>query len=71
MEGNVQELTQLPNTFRSRHQREIRTHLKQRYQNQNNYKNINEDTQEMLQLQPTRGSENISATRYIGTRILR
>ena len=34
-EGNGQESIQLPNTFRQRHQRERRTHLKQRHHNQN------------------------------------
>ena len=33
--GNGQESIQSPNTFRQRHQRERRTHLKQRYHNQN------------------------------------
>ena len=33
-EGNDQESIQLPNTFRPRHQRERRTHLKQRHHNQ-------------------------------------
>ena len=34
-EGNDQEPIQLPNIFRPRHQRERRTHLKQRHRNQN------------------------------------
>ena len=34
-EGYDQESIQLPNTFRLRHQRERRTHLKQRHHNQN------------------------------------
>ena len=34
-EGNDQESIQVPNTFRPRHQRERRTHLKQRHHNQN------------------------------------
>ena len=34
-EGNYQESIQLPNTFRPRHQRERRTHLKQQHRNQN------------------------------------
>ena len=33
-EGNDQESIQLPNTFRPRHQRTRRTHLKQRHRNQ-------------------------------------